>query len=77
LRLLGDCGRGFRDRVGGLGRHDAEPRLCPGQRRLDLSAAREKGLFAEHLAHRRGAEHVAEQARSQHADGHRGLTSST
>ena len=60
-RVGGDRGGGLRDRLGGVGGHDAEPRLGAGQRRLDLGAAREKRHLAERSAHRFGAEHVAEQ----------------
>ena len=47
------------------------PSLClgAGQRRLDLGTAREKGQLAERRAHRRGAEHVAEQAGGQNPEG--------
>ena len=69
-RVGGDRGGGFGDRLGGVGGHDAEPRLGAGQRRLDLGAAREKRQLAERRAHRGGAEHVAEQGGGQDAEGH-------
>jgi hypothetical protein len=63
LRFFDNICSGLGDRRGRLGRHDAGARLGPRQRRLHLGAAAEKGEFAEHRAHGRGAEHVAEQGR--------------
>ena len=57
--MLDDGRGGPRDRR----RHGwdhAEPGLGAGECGLDLGAADEKGLVAKHRAHRRGAEHVAE-----------------
>ncbi len=58
-----DGSDGAGDRRGGLGRHDAEPRLGTGERRLHLGATRDEGKLAERRAHRRAAEHIAEQGR--------------
>ena len=63
--------RRVRDRIGRLGRDDPEPSLGARQSRLDLDAAREKGVVAEHVAHRRGAEHVGEDRGVEGADRHR------
>ena len=47
----------------------AAARLGPGQRHLDLDAARDEGLVGEDLPHPRRAEGVAEQDRVQHRGG--------
>jgi hypothetical protein len=63
FRLGDDRGGGLGDCRGRLGRHDAEPRLGAGERRLDLGTAGEKAELAKHRPHRGRAEHVAEQGR--------------
>ena len=68
--VLDDGRGGPRDRRRRLGRDHAEPGLGAGERGLDLGAAGKKGLVAEHRAHRRGAEHVAEDRRVEDADRH-------
>ncbi len=72
LAAAGQRIRRVRDRVGCLGRDDPEPSLGARESRLDLDAAREKGVVAEHLAHRRGAEHVGKDRGVESADRHRG-----
>ena len=51
---------GSGDRFGRVGRDDAEPRLHPGQRRLDVEHALEVGALVEHRAHRVAAVERAE-----------------
>ncbi len=61
------------DLVGGGLRNDADPRLGLGERDLDLDIARDQRGVGEDVAHRRGAEGVAEQKRVENGgSGHRG-----
>jgi hypothetical protein len=58
------------DALGGGGRDQAEPRLDPGQRRLDLEQVPQVGVVGKALGHRLVAEEGAEELRVQGRDGH-------
>ncbi len=73
IERLGSAGhrlRGLRDLGRGLCRYDPEPGLGACQRRLDLGAPDEERGLAKYRAHRRGAKHVGENRRAEHADRH-------
>ncbi len=60
------------DLVGGLGGNDAEPRLDPGERRLDVEITLHARPVREHVAHRCGPEQVAEHLGIDRGGGHGG-----